>query len=78
MSCNGVCERYIVKRNYNIPSRYTKGQKDVVYARFLLNGMKIARVTITFISSQSQAKHMKFRHIMLVTTTIRHHLQQQK
>jgi hypothetical protein len=55
-----------------------KDKKDVVYARFLLNGMKIARVTITFISSQSQAKHMKFRHIMLVTTTIRHHLQQQK
>ena len=27
MSCNGICERYRAKRNYNIPSRYTEGQK---------------------------------------------------
>jgi hypothetical protein len=36
MSCNGICERYRAKRNYNIPSRYTEGQKRYsVYKIFI-------------------------------------------
>jgi hypothetical protein len=27
MSCNELCEKYRAKRNHNIPSRYTEGQK---------------------------------------------------
>jgi hypothetical protein len=45
MSCNGVCERYRAKRNYNIPSRYTEGQKRCSVCEFLLNGMKISYCT---------------------------------
>ena len=50
MSCNGVCERYRAKRNHNIPSRYTDGQKRCSVCEVFIKWMKMTTVLVVIIN----------------------------